>query len=455
MRPRVLQAKTTIFRRHRSTKHGFHDAVVVVPEVKRPLEVSSMARLPTKFVLRSLLLTSLMTSKVFLKPALAVLNVVTNSKSAFLNPDRNPILNKLLRWTVYDHFCAGTNRAEVSKTVADIKRIGYQGVILGYSREIVLDPNEKLARDETGSTTYSDKCYEMVEEWKNGTLDTLSMVGPGDFLAVKLTGAGPIAIDGMAERGTMPEVMVKAMDEICIAAKGQGSRLWLDAEQQVLQHGLDDWAIEIMRKHNRSAAPLVYNTIQGYLKASKANFDRHVTSAAKEGWSLGIKLVRGAYIEHEKRSLIHDTKEETDQSYDLIADMMLCRRMPKGVENLDFPNAALFLATHNAASAAKAISTHQARLLAHKPTVTLECGQIQGMADELSCELVHNYERAMKESSAVNLSVPKAFKCMAWGSVAECMQYLHRRAIENKGAVERTEHMVTALRHELWRRIFG
>jgi hypothetical protein len=144
-----------------------------------------MARLPTKFVLRSLLLTSMMCSKIFLRPALAVLNIVTNSKSALLDPDRNRVLNKILRWTVYDHFCAGTNRAEVSKTVADVKKIGYQGVILGYSKEIVLDPNEKLARDETGSTTYSDKCYEMVEEWKNGTLDTLSMVGSGDFLAVK------------------------------------------------------------------------------------------------------------------------------------------------------------------------------------------------------------------------------------------------------------------------------
>ena len=253
----------------------------------------------------------------------------------------------------------------------------------------------------------------------------------------------------------MPEVMIKAMNEICIAAQAQGSRLWLDAEQQVLQHGLDNWAIEIMRKHNKSDEPLVYNTIQGYLKASKANLDNHITLAAKEGWALGIKLVRGAYIEHETRSLIHDNKEETDESYDLIADTMLCRRMPEGVKSLTFPNAALFLATHNAASAAKAISTHQNRLLAHKSTVLLECGQIQGMADELSCELVQNYERALKESSAASLSVPKAFKCMAWGSVAECMQYLHRRAIENKGAVERTQHMVTALRQELWRRIVG
>ncbi|KAJ6164771.1 hypothetical protein N7470_003443 [Penicillium chermesinum] len=332
---------------------------------------------------------------------------------------------------------------------------GYQGVILGHSREVVLDPNEKVARDESGSTTYSGKCYEAVEAWKQGTLDTLAMVGAGDFLAVKLTGAGPISIDAMAAQKPMPEILVRAMDEICLAAKKQGSRLWIDAEQQVLQRGLDHWAIQLMRRHNRSPTPLVYNTIQAYLKGSKANVDRHIETAARETWSLGIKLVRGAYIEHETRSLIHDTKEETDRSYDLIAETLLSCQTPAHEKNLQFPNAALFLATHNAASAAKAISMHQRRLIEGKATIPLECGQIQGMADELSCELVQNYERAMQQSSAANVPVPKAFKCMAWGSVAECMQYLYRRAIENKDAVERTQHMVDALWVELKRRVFG
>lgn len=259
----------------------------------------------------------------------------------------------------------------------------------------------------------------------------------------------------MTARQPMPEAVAKAVDEICIATERQGSRLWLDAEQQILQKGLDDWAIEMMRKHNRSETPIIYNTIQGYLKGSKANLDHHLTLAAQEGWALGIKLVRGAYIEHETRSLIHDTQADTDRSYDLIADTMLCQRMPAGNGNLTFPKAALFLATHNATSAAKAIATHQTRLLAYQPTVLLECGQIQGMADELSCELVQNYERALEQSSAAKVTVPKAFKCLPWGSVGECMGYLHRRAIENRGAVERTQHMVTALRRELWRRIVG
>jgi hypothetical protein len=43
----------------------------------------------------------------------------------------------------------------------------------------------------------------------------------------------------------------------------------------------------------------------------------------------------------------------------------------------------------------------------------LECGQIQGMADELSCELVQNYERALEQSSAANLTVAIALVALA------------------------------------------
>ena len=169
----------TTGRRFRSDNAG------VTAGSKPPLELPSMARLPTKLVLRSLVLTSLMSSKIFMKPALALLNVLSTSKSALLNPDRNRALDRILRWTVYNHFCAGTNSQEVSRTLAEIKKIGYQGVILGYSKEIVVDPNEELTYDKSGSTAYSDKCHQMVEDWKTGTLETLRMIDSGDILAVK------------------------------------------------------------------------------------------------------------------------------------------------------------------------------------------------------------------------------------------------------------------------------
>lgn len=55
------------------------------------------------------------------------------------------------------------------------------------------------------------------------------------------------------------------------------------------------------------------------------------------------------------------------------------------------------------------------------------------MADELSCELLHRYEHALDQSSAAKASLPKTFKCLTWGSVAECMGYLHRGQLKTEG----------------------
>lgn len=141
-----------------------------------------MAVLPTKSLLRSLLFTSVMSSPL-LDPCLWLMKVVVNSKSALFNPSRNPPLNYLLRSTIYEHFCAGTDDVEVRKTVRDMKNLGFKGVILGYARDVVLDHEES---GQASSESSKNAAYaRMVEEWKEGNLRTLSMIGPGDFLAVK------------------------------------------------------------------------------------------------------------------------------------------------------------------------------------------------------------------------------------------------------------------------------
>lgn len=258
----------------------------------------------------------------------------------------------------------------------------------------------------------------------------------------------------------MPQVVADAIDVICVETKQRKSRLWIDAEQQILQIGLDDWVIELLRKYNRDVEEgeaLVYNTIQAYLKGARNNAARHITLAAREGWTVGVKLVRGAYIEHDVRSLIHDTQEDTDCSYDDIVEMMISRKLPQTEdrEKLKFPTAALFLATHNQASAEKALEMHRQRITDGQHLTILECGQIYGMADELSCALLASRERCVTDASTKNAVAPGVFKYLPWGSVAECMGYLHRRAIENRGAVERTQNMVDALKKELRRRIIG
>ncbi|KAH7156621.1 FAD-linked oxidoreductase-like protein [Dactylonectria macrodidyma] len=389
-----------------------------------------------------------------LRPSLAILGLLTNSNSTLLNADKNPVLNRVLRWVVYNHFCAGTNSREVSKAVDEVRKLGYHGVILGYAKEVVLDPVEALDHAQSQDVTYGPKHYEVVDEWKNGNLETLEMLNDGDFIALKLTGAGPISLDAMQDGQPMPEYLETALDEICDKARKRGCRVWLDAEQQALQPVLDEWAIVLMRKHNRNGQALMYNTIQGYLKGARANTERHITLAAQEGWTVAVKLVRGAYIENEIRSLIHDTKEDTDRSYNDIVDMFISRRMPEAAKDMKFPDAALFLATHNAASAEKGLETHKQRVRAGLSLTFLECGQILGMADELSCKLLQDYEKSVADPKIGDKS-PRILKCIPWGSVGECMGYLYRRAVENRGAVERTQHMAEAMRQELRRRVFG
>lgn len=269
-----------------------------------------------------------------------------------------------------------------------------------------------------------------------------------------MTGAGPIAVDALQAGKPMNSYLHKALNDICSETRRRGCQLWIDAEQQAMQPTLDDWTIILMREHNRNGNALVYNTIQAYLKGARQNAKRHIHLAAQEGWTVGIKLVRGAYIENEIRSLIHDTKEDTDNSYNDIADMLISRRVPDEAANLSFPDAALVLATHNAESAQKALGTHRKRLEAGLPTVPMKCAQIMGMADELSCKLLQGYEQAVKENRLTS-ETPKIYKCLPWGSVQECINYLYRRAVENRGAVERTQHMAQAMRQELRRRILG
>ncbi|KIL93116.1 aspartate cytoplasmic [Fusarium avenaceum] len=413
---------------------------------------SPLSKIPLGVLVRSVALTTVMANRWLLRPSLAFIAMITQSSSALLNPDKNPVLNRILQWTIYNHFCAGNSIPEVSNTVQYIKNLGFHGIILGYSKDVVLDPNVELPQ--TGIEDYPIECYKMIDEWKRGNIETLNMIEAGDLLAVKVTGAGPIAVDALQAGRPMNKYLHAALNDICNETRKRGCQLWIDAEQQAMQPTLDDWTIVLMRDHNRDGNALVYNTIQAYLKGARQNAQRHIQLAAQEGWTVGIKLVRGAYIENEIRSLIHDTKEDTDASYNDIADMLISQRIPHEAASIKFPDAALVLATHNAESAQKALSTHRRRIKAGLPTVPMKCAQIMGMADELSCKLLQDYEQAVKDDR-VTAETPRIYKCLPWGSVQECINYLYRRAVENRGAVERTQHMALAMRQELRRRILG
>ncbi|CAM1504870.1 Fc.00g024610.m01.CDS01 [Cosmosporella sp. VM-42] len=373
---------------------------------------------------------------------------LANTTSPILNPDKNPLLRFFLKKTFYAQFCAGENPIEVKNTITGLKNIGFTGVILGYAKEVVLTSNQAESLTNAGEET--EECIrDEIIPWTEGTLETVRLAEPGDFVALKFTGAGRLALYQLRERLPASPALHKSIDSICQLAHERGVRLLFDAEQDVLQDGIDDWTIEFARKYNKDAKQaVIYGTYQAYKKACPEVVSRHLAIAQNEGFALGVKLVRGAYLLSDPRHLFHDTQEGTDACYNGIAASVLTQTWGHGVKGEGkYPASSIVLATHNAESVRRARAICDAG--AAKSDVAF--AQLQGMADEVSCELVEAGQSARQENPEKATGLP-AYKYLVWGTTGECMKYLLRRAYENKDAVQRTRGGRDAMWGELVRR---
>lgn len=253
---------------------------------------------------------------------------------------------------------------------------------------------------------------------------------------------------------------------ICDSAAERNVRLLFDAEQQAVQPGIDTWTLDFQKRYNTRSPgrAVVYGTYQAYLKATPAVLAKHLADARKHRFTLGVKLVRGAYIGSDPRHLIWPRKEDTDAMYDGIAQCLIEKRYGTvvkaldGEETHDFPDVNLVLASHNHASVKKAQSIRNEQLRKGRKMIGMVYAQLLGMADELSCELLQRENKGSKEGereliSSEAVDIPQVYKYLVWGTVGECMKYLLRRAEENRGAVVRNKEGRRALSAELGRRV--
>ncbi|EGX94571.1 proline oxidase PrnD [Cordyceps militaris CM01] len=400
--------------------------------------------LPLAMILRSLLTTVVSSSPFLLPPSLRIMSLLANTQNPILNPDKNPLLRFFLKKTFYAQFCAGEKPAEVQATVARLKNIGFSGVILGYAKEVVLteDQAKAVAAVDQGKETAADIANE-IDPWALGTLETVTLAEPGDYVALKFTGAGRLALYQLSQNSEPSPYLYKSIDAICALAQQRGVRLLFDAEQDALQDGIDNWTMTFARKYNTSPeTATVYGTYQTYKKKTPAVISRHLAEAKEGGFSLGVKLVRGAYLNSDPRHCFWESQEGTDACFNSIAAGVLTRQWGPMIEGKgEFPDAHVVLATHNVESVRRARAICDAG--GAKSGVAF--AQLQGMADEVSCELVE----AGNANRASDLPV---FKYLVWGSTGECMKYLLRRANENKDAVGRTRSGRDAMWAELVRR---
>lgn len=260
------------------------------------------------------------------------------------------------------------------------------------------------------------------------------------------------------EAGEDPSpLMDAAMREVCDAATAKTVYLLPSAEETSTLPTFHKWTLQMSDIYNRGpAGAIIYNTYQAYLRQTPATISQHLQEAQKAGYTLGIKLVRGAYMGTEPRQLIWGSAEETHNAYDSVTSAILRRKydglLPPPAVSKIFPPVHVVLATHNAASTRKAQAIRKQQLQDNEPLVPLMYAQLQGMADEISCELLA--EARVSQSPAA----PMVYKYSPWGTMTQCLGYLLRRAGENKDAAGRTLESRIAMGQELRRRfraLFG
>lgn len=211
--------------------------------------------------------------------------------------------------------------------------------------------------------------------------------------------------------------MVERVRTLCKAAADANLRIMIDAEHNYLQPAIDSIAKDMMAEFNCDV-PIVYNTYQCYLRDSRFRLNSDIESARRRGYKFGGKLVRGAYMEHEREAAtqkgvpnpVFTEIEHTHSNYNRCVRMAIQETATAGAE--------VMVASHNQYSVEMAV--RHMHDFGMKPG---ECGvffgQLLGMADHLSYVLGrHGY---------------RAYKYVPFGPVEETIPYLIRRAQENSG----------------------
>ncbi len=347
----------------------------------------------------------------------------------------------LIHKTIFKQFVGGETLEE---TAGVAKKLG------GYNVQVILDYGVEGGHSEEAFDHATDEFIRVINY--AGTQPNIP------FMSVKVTG---IARFGLLERldhsveqnaGSLMKRFSKTLDELTDNEKAEWQRIqerlfrigeaaseknvgvFIDAEQTWIQDPVDVVTILMMEKFNK-AKPVIYNTLQLYrhdrLQFLKDSFE----AALQKNFILGTKLVRGAYMEKERKraeqmnypSPIQPDKESTDRDFNDA--IQFC------IDHLD--RIALVVASHNEYS--NLLTTQllrQKNLPLDHPYVHLS--QLYGMSDNITFNLA---------MAGCHVS-----KYLPFGPIKDVIPYLMRRAQENTSVKGQTGRELGLIKKEMKRR---
>jgi proline dehydrogenase len=310
----------------------------------------------------------------------------------------------IIKSTVFKQFCGGERESEYRSVVGKLGQSGI-GAILDYS--------EEGTEDEAGFESTKRELLSIIDKSKSNPdipCTCMKMTGIGPFdLYRKVTANEMLTAEEQREWANVKS----RFEEICEASRQADKPIYIDAEETWIQQAIDDLVEEMMARYNRDRA-IVFTTLQLYRWDRNDYFQELVRRARTGDYRLGIKIVRGAYIEKERDrarrhgypSPINATKEDTDKEYDKAVQIF--------IDNIDVVE--ICVGTHNEASCKLLL-----QLMAEKELPNdhphIYFSQLYGMSDNISFNLA---------KAGYNVS-----KYLPYGPVESTLPYLARRAEEN------------------------
>jgi proline dehydrogenase len=310
----------------------------------------------------------------------------------------------VIKATIFKQFCGGETIEECNNTIQNLHKGGV-GTILDYSIE---GEDDEEVFDHT-----RDEIIKTIDR-ANGDpavpITVFKVTGVCRFSILEKLDAQQVLTN--EDAAAWSRAQQRVMD-ICRHAFEKGIPVMIDAEESWIQETIDALAMKMMQQFNPHKA-IVYNTYQLYRHDKLASLKHDYQQAEQDGFILGAKLVRGAYMEKERKraeekgylSPIQPDKETADKDYNEALRFCVTH----------IARLAFVAGTHNEGSCkvlADLLNEHQ--VPHNHPHVYFS--QLLGMSDNLSFNLAN---------AGYNV-----VKYVPYGPVKAVLPYLFRRAQEN------------------------
>lgn len=331
----------------------------------------------------------------------------------------------LIRSTVFDHFCGGVNEEDCLPVIDKMFDKGVSSV-LDFSVE-----GKETEEQFDAAMNKTLKIIRFSEDRQSMPIAVFKPTGFGRFYLYEKIGRGKPLTETEQEEWNR---VVERYNKVCAYALERDVEVLIDAEESWMQDAADQLVEEMMKLYNKEKA-IVYNTLQTY-RWDRLDYLKNLHKRAiKEEFQVGIKIVRGAYMEKERdraeekkyKSPICATKQVTDNNFNESLRYVL-----KNLRDIS-----LFVGTHNEYSCYLTMQLMD-ELNIKRSDNNVWFGQLYGMSDHISFNLAN-------EGYNVAKYVP-------FGPVKDVMPYLIRRAEENTSVAGQTSRELKLIKMEKKRR---